>query len=300
MKGPPSPPLKLGELLKHIREDNSSGAAQLAQQGAQLLLACLKSEKAEEIWALGKALIDAQPSMAPMVNLVNHVFEAIETLEDQQSIKEKGIGAVQGFLYNLIAGPEKIKGNALSLLKGKSKVMTHSFSSTCLEVLGHTHNIEVICPEARPLLEGLRTAKELGAKGIRVRIVVDSAAPSLMGECDCVIVGADAITLGGIVNKIGTYALALAAREQKVPFYVLAGTEKFLPSPFSQALRIEEKDPKEVTQEAIPNSRVENRYFDITPLELVTSVVTQDGVIPGKEVQKRLKNMEISKELKNP
>ena len=285
-------------ILQEIREDNSSGAAQLALKGAQLLLGILKEGKAEEIRALGRALVDAQPSMAPMVNLVNHLFHAIDALEDQQSIKEKGRAAVQGFLDDLIAGPEKIKRYGLALLKDKRKAITHSYSSTCLGVLGHAQGIEVICPESRPLFEGVRTAKELGAKGIRTKIVVDSAAPSLMGECDVVMVGADAVTPEGVVNKIGTYALALAAREQRVPFYVLAGTEKFLPSPFSQALRIEEKDPKEVTQEAIPHSRVENRYFDCTPLDLITGVVTQEGVIPGKEVQKRLKGMKISKELK--
>jgi translation initiation factor eIF-2B subunit delta len=283
-------------ILQEIREDNRSGAAQLVQKGAQLLLACLKSEKAEEIWTLGKALVDAQPSMAPMVNLVNHLFHAIDALQDQQSIKEKGIAAVQGFLDILIAGSEKIKAHALGLLKDKRRVMTHSYSSTCLGVLGHTKDIEVICPESRPLYEGLRTAKELGTKGIRVRIVVDSAAPSLMGECDVVIVGADAVTPDGVVNKIGTYALALAARESKVPFYVLAGQEKFLPLP----LRIDEKDPREVTQEAIPNSRVENRYFDITPLELIFAVVTQEGVIPGKEVQTVLESMKISTGLQKP
>jgi translation initiation factor eIF-2B subunit delta len=290
----------LEELLQEIREDNRSGAAQLAQTGAQLLLGVLKQGKAEEIRALGRTLVDAQPSMAPMTNLVNQLFAAIDALEDPQAIREQGKAAVQKFLDNLIAGPEKIKGNALALLKDKKRVMTHSYSSTCLAVLGHAQGIEVICPESRPLCEGLRTAKELGKKGIRVRIVVDSAAPSLMGDCDVVIVGADAILPEGVVNKIGTYALALAAREQKVPFYVLAGTEKFLPPPFAQALRIEEKDPKEVTQEAIPHSKVENRYFDITPLELITGVVTQEGVIAGKEVQKRLEGMKISKGLQQP
>ena len=81
-------------ILQEIREDNCSGAAQLAHKGAQLLLECLKSEKAEEIWALGKALVDAQPSMGPMVNLVNHLFHAIESLEDPQAIKEKGTASV--------------------------------------------------------------------------------------------------------------------------------------------------------------------------------------------------------------
>ena len=293
MKGSAS----LEELLQQIREDNRSGAAQLAHKGAQLLLGCLRSGKTEKIWALGKALIDAQPSMAPMVNLVNHLFQTIESLEDPQAIREKGKTAVQGFLDNLVTGPEKIKVHVLPLLKGKRRVMTLSYSFTCMGVWGHAQGIEVICPESRSLLEGLRTAQELGERGIKVRIVVDSAAPSLVGECDVVMTGADAITPDGVVNKIGTYALALAAREKKVPFYVLAGTEKFLPSPFALALRIEEKDPTEVTQEAIPNSRVENRYFDITPLGLITAAVTQDGVIAGAEVQKALEVMTISKGL---
>jgi translation initiation factor eIF-2B subunit delta len=284
-------------ILQEIREDNRSGAAQLAQKGARLLLAVLTEGTIEEVRALGKALVDAQPSMAPMVNLVNRLFEAIDAREDPRAIREKGVAAVQGFLDNLITGPERITAHALPLLKGKRRVMTLSYSSTIMEVLGQAQGLEVICPESRPLLEGLRTARELGAQGVRVWIVVDSAAPSLMSECDAVIVGADAIAPDGVVNKIGTYALALAARERKVPFYVLAGTEKFLPSPFSQVLRIEEKDPKEVTQEAIPNSVVENRYFDITPLDLITGVATQEGVITGKEVHKRLKEMKVSTEL---
>jgi len=292
------------QILQGIREDNSSGAAQLAHKAAQLLLAYLKGEGGghlpQEILSVGRALVDAQPSMAPMTNLVNHLFEAIESLKDPQTIREKGTVAVQNFLEDLITGAERIKAHALPLLKWKEVVMTHSYSSTCLGVLGQAEGIEVICPESRPLLEGLNTARELGAKGVRTRIVVDSAAPSLMGECDVVMVGGDSITPEGVVNKIGTYALALAAREQRVPFYVLASTEKFLPAPFAQALRIEERDPKEVFQGVIPNSVVENRYFDITPLELITGVVTQEGVIPGAEVQKRLEGMRISKGLQKP
>jgi translation initiation factor eIF-2B subunit delta len=284
----------LEEFLLEIREDNVSGATHLVRKGAQFLLNCLQEGKAEEIWALGRALIDAQPSMAPMVNLVNHLFDAIESFKDPQSIQEQGIAAVQGFLKGLSKGGERIRGHALPLLQWEKRVMTLSYSSTVLGVLEHAQAIEVICPEGRPLCEGLRTAKALGAKGIRTRLVVDSAAPSLMGECDVVVVGADAVTAEGVVNKIGTYALALAARERNVPFYVLAGQEKFLPFP----LRIEERDPKEITQEAIPNGSVENRYFDCTPLDLITGVVTQEGVMGGKEIRRHLEGMKMSEGLK--
>jgi translation initiation factor 2B subunit (eIF-2B alpha/beta/delta family) len=80
----------------------------------------------------------------------------------------------------------------------------------------------------------------------------------------------------------------------------LAGREKFLPAPLSRALRIEKKNPKEITQETIPNVVVENRYFDFTPLDLITGVVTQAGVIAGDEVRRLLQGMGISKGLEGP
>ncbi len=296
MRGSPSP----GEVLQEIRSDSRSGAAQLAQRGAQLLLDVLKQGRVEEVRGWGKALVDAQPAMAPMVNLVNHLFQTVESLKDSHAIREKGRVAVQGFLDGLITGAEKIRGHALSLLKGKRVVMTLSYSSTVLGVLSHATWIEVICPEGRPLCEGLNTVRELGEKGIKVRFVVDFAALSLVGECDLVMVGADSITPAGVVNKIGTYGLALAARDKGIPFYVLAGTEKFLPPPFSQNLRIERKDQKEITQETLPNSVVENFYFDFTPLDLITGVVMQQGVISGSEVREHLEGMRISEGLKAP
>ncbi|MCJ7662819.1 MAG: translation initiation factor eIF-2B [Desulfobacterales bacterium] len=294
----------VGKTLQEIRQDRHSGAAELAQKGAKLLLDSLRVASAahlsEEIKTLGRALIDAQPAMAPMLNLVNHLFHAIDSLEDPQEIREKGRAAVQGFLDSLRTASEKIRGHAFPLLKGKRRVMTLSYSSTALRVLEGARGIEVICPESRPLSEGLRTAKELGAKGIKVRVVTDFAALSLVKESDLVMVGADAITLDGVVNKIGTYGLALAAKEKKIPFYVLAGTEKFLPPPFAQALRIEKKDPKEITKETMPHVVVENVYFDVTPLDLITGVVTQQGVIAGSEVRRLLQGMRINKGLEGP
>jgi translation initiation factor eIF-2B subunit delta len=293
-------PSGMAKALWEIRGDTSSGAAEIAQKGATLLLDALKQARGEEIKSVGRGLIDAQPAMAPIFNLVNHLFHAIEPLHDPQAIREKGRAAVQGFLEALISASEKIGGHALSLLKGRRRIMTHSYSSTVLGVLEKVRGIEVVCLESRPLGEGLSAARALGERGIRVRLVTDFAALALVGECDVLMVGADAITPDGVVNKIGTYGLALAAQDQKIPFYVLAGTEKFLPSPFAHAIRIEKKDPREVTKETVKNVVVENRYFEFTSLELITAVVTQAGVISGAEVRRQLQEMAISKGLQAP
>ena len=158
----------------------------------------------------------------------------------------------------------------------------------------------MICPEGRPLYEGLKTAKELAKRGIKVKLMVDFAAISRVNECNLVMVGADSVTPDGVVNKIGTYGIALVAKDNNIPLYVLTGKEKFLPWSFYQALRIEKKDPREVTQENIPNVAVENFYFDLTPLRLITGVVTQEGIIPAEGVLEALKKVKISRWLTEP
>jgi translation initiation factor 2B subunit (eIF-2B alpha/beta/delta family) len=290
-------PSGMAKALWEIKGDTSSGAAEIAKQAAELLLDALQQGQGEQIKALGRGLIDAQPAMAPMVNLVNHLFHAVESIQDPQQMREKGRAAVEAFLDDLRTATEKIRGHALGLMKGKKRVVTHSYSSTVLGVLEHARGIEVICTESRPLAEGLHTARALGEKGIRVRLVTDFAALSLVGESDLVMVGADAVTLKGVVNKIGTYGLALAAKDKKIPFYVLAGKEKFLPPPFSEAIRIEKKDPQEITRETIPHAVIENRYFDFTSLELITGAVTQEGVISEKEILRLLQGMKVSEGL---
>jgi len=133
--------------------------------------------------------------------------------------------------------------------------------------------------ETRPLLQGARlTAWELEALGIPFSVVVDSAAASLMasGEVDAVFTGADRIAANGdVANKVGTYALALAATAHAIPFYVVAPTSTLDPTAASGAdIPIEERDPREVTAR-FPSR---NPAFDMTPADLVSAIVTEAGV----------------------
>ena len=133
--------------------------------------------------------------------------------------------------------------------------------------------------ETRPLLQGARlTAWELEALGVPFRVIVDGAAASLMaaGEVDCVFTGADRIAANGdVANKIGTYALAVAARHHELPFYVVAPSSTLDPDTATGgAIPIEERDPTEVST-VFP---ARNPAFDVTPAELVTAIVTEQGV----------------------
>jgi methylthioribose-1-phosphate isomerase len=145
----------------------------------------------------------------------------------------------------------------------------------------------VIVDETRPLLQGARlTCWELGQLGIEHQLACDGAAPFLIsqGRADAVVVGADRIAANGdVANKIGTYSLALAARQAGIPFVVAAPESTIDPAtPSGAAIPIEQRPDEEVTAPAAPaGTRAVNLAFDITPAELVTAVVTEERVIPG-------------------
>lgn len=136
--------------------------------------------------------------------------------------------------------------------------------------------------ETRPLLQGSRlTAWELARAGIPVTTIADSMAASLMqrGEVDLCLVGADRIAANGdVANKIGTYALAVAARHHGIPFYVAAPTSTFDPhTATGDHIHIEERDASELGA-AVEGVDAWNPAFDVTPAALVTAIISDRGV----------------------
>ena len=148
--------------------------------------------------------------------------------------------------------------------------------------------VEVFADETRPWLQGARlTAWELAHDAIPVTVITDNMAGHFMhnGAIDCVIVGADRIAANGdVANKIGTYTVAVLARENKIPFYVAAPVSTLdLTIPDGSHIKIEERDPDEVcriqgiaiTPEDIP---VRNPAFDVTPERYVSAIITERGI----------------------
>lgn len=148
---------------------------------------------------------------------------------------------------------------------------------------------QVYADETRPLLQGARlTSWELSRAGIPVKVIPDSAAASLLrtGEVSAVVVGSDRIVLNGdAANKIGTYPLALAAREHSVPFYVVAPLSTFdRGTRTGRDIVIEMRGRKELAElggrRLIPKgAEVWNPAFDVTPASLITAIVCEKGVI---------------------
>ena len=149
--------------------------------------------------------------------------------------------------------------------------------------------IRVFADETRPLLQGARlTSWELRRAGVDVTVACDNAAASLMGagQVQCVVVGADRIASNGdVANKIGTYGVAVLAREHDIPFYVAAPSSTFDPHTASGAgIPIEQRSNIEVTagfgrKTVPPGVDVYNPAFDVTPARYVTGFITEQGLL---------------------
>jgi methylthioribose-1-phosphate isomerase len=152
----------------------------------------------------------------------------------------------------------------------------------------------VVVPETRPLLQGSRlTAWELTHAGVDCTLIADGMIASRLrlGDIACVIVGADRIAANGdVANKIGTYGLALAARAHGIPFYVAAPSSTVdLATPDGARIPIEQREASEVAswrgvRTAPEGMRVWNPAFDMTPGELVTAIITDQGIFKPGEI----------------
>lgn len=149
--------------------------------------------------------------------------------------------------------------------------------------------LHVFADETRPLLQGSRlTAWELKQRGVPCTLICDSMAAQVMKEkrVQAVIVGADRITArGDTANKIGTYGLAILAKHHGIPFYVAAPSSTFdLTIEDGEAIEIEQRKPSEITEgfgkrTAPDGIGVYNPAFDVTPAELITAIITENGII---------------------
>jgi len=148
--------------------------------------------------------------------------------------------------------------------------------------------VRVLADETRPFLQGARlTAWELVRDGIDTTVITDNMAGAIMraGDIDLVVVGADRIAANGdTANKIGTYSVAVLAKEHGIPFYVAAPWSTIdLATPNGDAIPIEEREAREVThlgatQLAPEGAHVRNPSFDVTPSKYITAIITERGI----------------------
>jgi len=251
------------------------------------------------------------------IERMRNAFEKAKALRDVEEVKQALVSEALKIFDEDIPANRSIGHHGAALIPDGATVLTHCNAGalatagdygTALGVIRGARDagkrVAVIADETRPFLQGLRlTAWELAKDDIPVTVITDNMAGHVMksGKVDAVVVGADRIAANGdTANKIGTYMVAVLAKEHKIPFYVAAPlTTLDLSLSSGEQIPIEERDPTEVThfrdQQIAPDGiNVQNPAFDVTPHHLITAIVTDKGVArpPYNESLKALTDIE--------
>ncbi len=278
------------EKLLAVALDREQGASVLAVTAALALATAARRSLADDRRQFARGFMDLarafgrlRPSMAPIPNLAARLAGEISSLteRDVEQLKARVWGKAMQAINDSYAAQNLIAQHARAVLNGT--VLTTSYSTTVLRSLRTASDQvrKIIAAEGRPGYEGRKMIKLATDNGLDGVVVTDALAPFAVRDADMVVVGADCVTAAGdVVNKAGTYALALAAKDCRKPFYVL--TESLKVSPGEKPPPLEVMPAEELWPDAPRYLAVENRYFDLTPARLVTAYVTEDGVV-GKD-----------------
>lgn len=300
----------LGDVINAIREMAIRGAPAIGVAAAMgLALGCqsIKTEKYEtfrrRFLEMAQQMKSARPTAVNLRWAIERMIKLVERMpnnkveEIREAIKkESRIILERDIEINL-----KIGHNGLELIPDRATILTHCNAGalatggygTALGIIRAAYaagkDIHVIADETRPLLQGTRlTAFELMEENIPVTVIVDSAAGYLIRKkmIDLVIIGADRIASNGdVANKIGSYQLAVIAKENKIPFYVASPLSTFdLGLKNGDLIPIEERGPGEVISFAGHQFGPEgvdafNPAFDITPARYISAIITEKGVL---------------------
>lgn len=246
---------KRGEIgwagVEEAAGDILSGAAEIARRAAEALAALPTSDLERGVLTL----VEGHPSMASLWRLGSEVLGAV----DHATV-------ARAFIGRLDAEAEAVAASAARLLDGP--VLVHSYSSTVVAAVARA-GAPALCARSDPGGEGAKTAEALRSRGVSANVIDDGEALRAARE-RIVVVGSDAVGPEGIVNKIGTKALAEAAREAGSRCYALTGTSKLLASD-------------------LPASHP----FERTRLELFTAIVTETGPQMPAEIAATLSGFEL-------
>ena len=280
--------------------------------GAQRIEASNKDAFLAELQHITQALASTRPTAVNLFQAIDRMKAVAQAKEDVSEIKAALVAEAERIHIGEEQATRQISQFGAELIRDGSTILTHCNTGvlatagygTALGVIKAAKEqgkrIRVLATETRPLLQGARlTTWELRQEGIPVTLITDSMAGHFLskGEVSCVIVGADRIAANGdVANKIGTYTLAVLAKENGIPFYVAAPTSSIdLSLPSGEQIPIEHRKPEEVThiqrvQISPEGVGVANPAFDVTPHRHISAIITEKGIV-HQPYEKRLKEL---------
>jgi translation initiation factor 2B subunit (eIF-2B alpha/beta/delta family) len=235
----------LEERVRELREERHHGASWMARHALEALVEAVRN--GEDPVEAARVLASTRISLGAIAGAVGRVLTAgspAQVVAEAEAIIDSRYRAAK--IIAVMLGPD-ISGT----------VMTHSASGTVHEALIHTPPERVVCTVSEPSGEGRGLAAELKAEGIEVELIADEEGPAAAQESDLVLLGADTVFRdGSLINKVGTLAIASAAKEAGVT--VIVACETFKLAPF---------DPQPPTED----------IFDLVPATMIDRVVTEEG-----------------------
>ena len=263
-------------------------------------------ELTSELDEISKTLAATRPTAVNLFWAIERMRRRFSSLAAQPGItipdiKEELIAEARTMYDEDIAACKTMGANGANMMPKAGGVLTHC-NAGALASCGYGmalgviraavergHQLHVYADETRPFLQGARlTAWELMHDGIPTTVLCDNMAASLMrqGKIQAVIVGSDRVAANGdVANKIGTYGVAIMAKEHGIPFYVACPWSTIdMATATGDAIPIEQRSPVEVThhggKQMTPSGvGVENPAFDVTPARYVTAIITERGVL---------------------
>jgi methylthioribose-1-phosphate isomerase len=292
-----------------IRNMVVRGAPAIGVAAAMGIALGVQNSKAETVGDLKKEFDQICKAIGETRPTAVNLFWAIRRMEGKfemlrirpmPQIKQALVEEAQRMHAEDIAANQAMGRHGATLMPSSGGVLTHCNAGalatagygTALGVIRAAveqgKKIHVYADETRPFLQGSRlTAWELMKDGIPTTVISDNMAGAMMrqGKIGAIVVGADRIAANGdVANKIGTYSVAVLAREHGIPFYVAAPISTVdLATPDGSGIPIEQRNPKEVThiagRQMVPDGvEVENPAFDVTPAKYVVAIITERGI----------------------
>jgi len=271
-----------------MRKSKATGTQKFAAEFHKICeqMAATRPTAVNLFWAIERmkrVFADAAQAGASVDQIKDRLDAEAQAIHDEDVASCRALGAF---------GADVVPSDARVLTHCNAGALATAGYGTALGVIRGAvekgKKIAVFADETRPFLQGARlTAWELVRDGIDTTIITDNMTAALMrqGKVDLVVVGADRIAANGdTANKIGTYGVAVLAREHNVPFYVAAPLSTIdLDTPDGDHIPIEERSAREVThvggaQLAPDGARVWNPAFDVTPHRLITGIITERGI----------------------
>lgn len=296
---------QIDKIYEDIQNLNIQGATNVAistfegmKQYLSLTKETDKQKIYDEFFEVGKRLSKArlnEPLAENGVKYVKHFFKKeFSVLPEVSTMKPRLDELCAEYLEMISESKKNIVEKSKEYLKNYDKLFTHCHSSTVetlIKELSHNDsNFEVVCTETRPRLQGRITAKNLVNAGVKTTMITDSAADSFIINrgnvtVDAILIGCDQITKGGhVINKIGSWSIAMSAHYADKPVYIITPLLKIETDSYAGDVEIEVREDSEIWPEAPKGLEIYNPAFEIVDNVLITGFVTEFGIVKPADV----------------